>query len=131
MPSQIKSIKKGDRVPNLLKIIFQFLFLHQFVYMSCFHILEFLKCNPYSPFAKSQLSIPTVHLLDFWELSDSISNNTGSTSFQVVQARRDSSYMYPQSFPKPRNLTRSGVFWYSSSHQLLLAIETCIKEICF
>ena len=39
--------------------------------------------------------------------------------------------MYPQSFPKPRNLTRSGVFWYSSSHQLLLAIETCIKEICF
>ena len=50
----------------------------------CLLILEVLICNLYSQFSNPQFSSATVYLLDFWELSGSISSNTDITCFQLI-----------------------------------------------
>ena len=122
----------ASRFTTSLMSIFQFLLLHRFVYMPCFHIFVILDCGLHSQFSKSQLSFPSEYLLNFQKLSGSNSYNRDCKCFQIVLRDSNRGHTYPQSFPASRNPSSSEFFWCSSSHQLLLAIETRnIKKNCF
>ena len=72
---------------NSLMNVFQFLLLHQLIYMFCFHILEILSWDSHSQFSISQLSSPTVYLSDFLELFGFIGNKIDSTCFRLALVR--------------------------------------------
>ena len=122
-----KNLKTGDRLSFciLLLNIFQFQLLYRFVYMSCFNILQILKCDSHSQFSNSQLSSRIVYLLCISELSGSISNNTDR---QYIFSTNTSEIVVclthiPQFFCTPREQSSSEFFWCISSHQLLVAIK--------
>ena len=94
-------------------------------FMSCFNILEILKCDSHSQFSNSQFLSRIVYLLCISELSGSISNNTDR---QYIFSTNTNEIVVclthiPQFFCTPREQSSSEFFWCISSHQLLVAIK--------